>query len=409
MSGMKLLKFIPRSYRARLIRRSLRLPYSLDKDLVFKIAENRNELEQAFRLLHDAYVDAGFMKPHPSGLRVTLYHALPSTTTLIAKYKGQVVGTVSIISRDVFRLPLESIFQIENVLPPVRRVVEISSLAVHKSFRKDKGSLFFALCKYLFHYATDYFHADNFIIAVNPKHVDLYQEVMQFKKIDTQIVESYGFANGAPAVGLYIDLKQAHNDLLLAYDKVPARSSLFNFMFMAKPFRQFHFPLRYFHNSTDPVLSAEDLKYFFTEKTKLFSEITPIEIINLRAVYASSLKHLEIIPNTNLVSIQKSNRQFSRHVVNFYASALNLSGRKVLPLKVVEVSESGIKLERMENDQFEWPATLSIRVQLGESKYTDLKIKQVWAGGHKAGYELTEPEVMWSQMITDLDRLLRAS
>ncbi|HPP47166.1 MAG TPA: hypothetical protein PLF25_06650, partial [Accumulibacter sp.] len=49
--------------------------------LELKIADTREELEACFKLLHDAYVASGFMKRDPSGMRVTIYHALPTTTT----------------------------------------------------------------------------------------------------------------------------------------------------------------------------------------------------------------------------------------------------------------------------------------------------------------------------------------
>ena len=37
-----------------------------DERLQLKIAETTEELEACFTLLHNAYVDSGFMKPHPS-------------------------------------------------------------------------------------------------------------------------------------------------------------------------------------------------------------------------------------------------------------------------------------------------------------------------------------------------------
>ena len=78
---------------------------SADKDnLELKIAQTPQELQECFRLLHDAYVGSGFMKPDPSGLRVTLYHALPTTTTLCAKWNGEVVGTISLIRERMTRI-----------------------------------------------------------------------------------------------------------------------------------------------------------------------------------------------------------------------------------------------------------------------------------------------------------------
>ena len=91
------LAFLPREARFELYRRMVDCDPQPDPRLRLKIAETQDELEACFRLLHDAYVASGFMKPDPSGLRVTPYHALPTTTTLCASFDGEVVGTMSLI------------------------------------------------------------------------------------------------------------------------------------------------------------------------------------------------------------------------------------------------------------------------------------------------------------------------
>ena len=72
---------LPRSRRHRAFRALVNCDPAPDPHLVVKLAETREELEACFRLLHDAYVASGFMRPDPSGMRVTIYHALPTTTT----------------------------------------------------------------------------------------------------------------------------------------------------------------------------------------------------------------------------------------------------------------------------------------------------------------------------------------
>ena len=72
---------LPRALRHKVYRSMVDCNDNPDRKLVLKIADTREELEACFALLHDAYVSSGFMKPDPSGLRVTLYHALPTTTT----------------------------------------------------------------------------------------------------------------------------------------------------------------------------------------------------------------------------------------------------------------------------------------------------------------------------------------
>ena len=95
-TGRKLFSMLPQKRRHEVYRSFVdcKIP---NERLVLKIAESREELEACFKLLHDAYVSSGFMTPDPSGMRVTIYHALPTTTTLCATIGDQVVGTLSLI------------------------------------------------------------------------------------------------------------------------------------------------------------------------------------------------------------------------------------------------------------------------------------------------------------------------
>ena len=86
----KAFSWFPRSVRFSIYRSFVDGDPSPDGRLVLKIAETKEELEACFKLLHDAYVSSGFMQPAASGMRVTIYHALPTTTTLCAKYDGEV-------------------------------------------------------------------------------------------------------------------------------------------------------------------------------------------------------------------------------------------------------------------------------------------------------------------------------
>ena len=82
----KVFSFFPRAFRFAVYRSFVDCDPKPDSRLVLKIAETREELEGCFILLHDAYVSSGFMQPHPSGMRVTIYHALPTTTTLSGNF-----------------------------------------------------------------------------------------------------------------------------------------------------------------------------------------------------------------------------------------------------------------------------------------------------------------------------------
>ena len=100
---------LPREKRFALLRDKTRVEVAPPAKLVLKVAETQEELEACFRLLHDAYVDVGFMTPDPSGLRATIYHALPTTTTLLARYDGRIVGTISLIRESPMGFPMQKI------------------------------------------------------------------------------------------------------------------------------------------------------------------------------------------------------------------------------------------------------------------------------------------------------------
>ena len=97
--------------------------------LELKVAETREELEACFTILHDAYVASGFMKPDPSGMRVTIYHALPTTTTLCAKWEGRVVGTISMIREGVFGV----------IDPNVARIITIEGATGDSAIYERQG------------------------------------------------------------------------------------------------------------------------------------------------------------------------------------------------------------------------------------------------------------------------------
>ena len=171
--------------------------------LQLKIAETREELEACFSLLHDAYVDAGFMRPDPSGMRVTIYHALPTTTTLCAKWDGVVEP-----SRSSARVPWVSPAGHFDLSDLRAREADRRSLglAVHPKFRKTGGAILFPLMKFMYEYSTTFFDTRHLVIAVNQNRIEMYESLLFFQRLTANVVEEYDFANGAPAVGASLDL-----------------------------------------------------------------------------------------------------------------------------------------------------------------------------------------------------------
>lgn len=56
------LKYLPSALRKKLIRSKFQLADDLPSELELKIAETKSEIEQALKLVHDSYVELGYME-----------------------------------------------------------------------------------------------------------------------------------------------------------------------------------------------------------------------------------------------------------------------------------------------------------------------------------------------------------
>ncbi len=335
----RLFAALPEALRFGLYRRAMDFAPAQAGTLELKIADTQQELEQCFALLHDAYVASGFMRPHPSGLRVTPYHALPTTTTLCAKVDGQVVGTLSIVREGVFGFPMQTAFDISSVRAKAGRIAEISALAVHPRYRKTGGSVLFPLMKFMYEYCTKYFDTRHLLIAVNPGHIEMYESLLFFQRLQAQAVDRYDFANGAPAVGATLDLHEAPAVFERAYGHKPGHRNLHHY-FCHTTLAAIQFPPRPWHLSNDPVLTPALMDHFFNRRTQGFAGLDERKRRLLHSLYAGAA-WARVLPPLPAAAASGALRAHPRFSMKCPAS-LNASGLPArLLATIVEISRSG--------------------------------------------------------------------
>lgn len=327
---------LPTFIKTPVLRQVVGFPTEINETLRFKVAETEDELSQAFKLLHDAYVREKLMDPHPSGMRVTKYHALPSTTTLIAIENNVVVGTVSLIRQSAFGIPLKAIFDLSAV-PAGARLAEVSALAIKKDHLRQRGRILFPLLKFLFHYSKDYFGVTHFVIAVNPKWIDFYKSILNFKPLSKKVVSNYSFVNGAPAAGAILNLENAAQVYYKIYSSKRKSRNLYSF-FMDIPCVNMEFPLRKKSIISDPMLSPELLRHFFIKSTNCMASMSDLEHSVLREMYDHP-DYLKWIPEVNVVSIRKK-RAGKRFETDLHAR-LRLPNNRSTHLVIQDVSYQG--------------------------------------------------------------------
>ncbi len=402
----KAFSLFPRSLRFAIFRSFVECDPAPDKRLVLKIAETKEELEACFRLLHDAYVSSGFMKPAPSGLRATIYHALPTTTTLCAKFDGEVVGTLSLIRESVFGFPLQAIFDLKAVRARGGKIAEVSALAVHPDFRKTGGAILFPLMKFMYEYCTTFFDTRHLVIAVNPNRIEMYESLLLFKRLAEAKVDNYDFANGAPAVGAALDLRSAPRKYKDIYDKKPRRKNLYDY-FVRTELPNIRLPQRRYHTTNDPVMTTALLDYFFNQRTQVFQNLTNREKMLLHAIYDLP-EHQKMLPTmSEPPKSGKHLRQHQRHSLKCPGNFLvQVEGKSVATsLQVVELSVFGF----LAHADCELPIRVwgDATVQLGNNEQSTVRAMAVRGkpSGGKIfyGFTLAEPDLAWRKFVGALN------
>ncbi len=203
------------------------------ESLDFGLAIDRDTLEQAFRLQHDQYVAQGYMDPHPTGLRLNIHSALPSTRVFVAKADGRVVGTMTLIVDSQLGLPMDQIYAEAILMRLIRRITL---------------------------YAAEGLRSSDICIAVNPRHATFYRKALYFQ--DFGAMKQYAKVNGAPAVGLRLDCDLLRMLVREEREGRPVASQVYGFLYRKVEVDR---ALSRFIRDQARLFQPEHFSYFFSE------------------------------------------------------------------------------------------------------------------------------------------------
>jgi hypothetical protein len=334
------------------------------------------------------------MVPDPSGLRVTPYHALPATAILCAKVDGRVAGTVSVIGDNPFGLPLQRIIDLSSVRARRGEIAEVSGLAIHPDYRRSGGGVLFALMKLVYEYSTRLLGARHLVIAVHPRHFDLFEALLCFRRLSGRVVPRYAFANGAPAMGGTLDLRHAPELLHKLYAGHPAACNLHRFLFET-PQPGLNLPA-----TRRRPLTPEQVDEFCNRRAGTFAGLSARRRALLRLVL-NAPDYADVLPAAGEAVVLRRHRRF----------AVRRDGRLFLPggservgLQVVEVSRHGFRARIAATVP---PAVwMTALVQLGAEKVSRLQViaaqDAVMDGSHLCGFHIGEPDLAWRKFINAL-------
>lgn len=243
----------------------------LSADFRVEIASTQEDLQSAFALLHDSYVEIGILDPQPSGLRCNQFSFLPTTSIIVAKYKGRVVGTISAIKDSRSGLPSDGDFLEENNL--FRRhgksLAEVSAMAVASEFRGNHA-VTFLLIKFVYNHCRRYFECDHIIATSHPRTKDFVKALMGFE-INGKPT-TYSSLKRAAAIHISLDLSEAHlQKFTNAYrSKNPMRN--LGALFQSHDNR-FHYAKKAEGLQIRPVITPDILNYFCLQQKEVWSRL----------------------------------------------------------------------------------------------------------------------------------------
>lgn len=250
-----------------------------DTKTIYRVARTKQELKEVFSLVYKEYQKRGYIpKGYKSRLRISLFNALPSTTTFVAKQGKDVVAGVTLISDSSMGLPMDKLYkaELDELRKKGRKIAEVSQLAIDTTlfgtgyfsmFNFNKLIFVFKLFKVIFDYALNVGQLTDFCIAINPKQQYLYK-FLTFEQIGP--LRYYDAVNRAPAVAFRLDLTAAE-------ERNKHRKGIYKI---------------FFGNVTDPELfqnkislSLKDLRYFFVKKSDIFKKAKKEQIEYIRSLY----------------------------------------------------------------------------------------------------------------------------
>ena len=402
-AAQRALLLLPRRRRYRVRRFFATYDPTPSPRLVLRIAESRADLEACFRLLHDSYVRQGYMTPDPSGMRLSIHHALPTTSTLCALFDGKVVGTISLIRESALGFPLQRIFDLTSVRARHGNIAEVSALAIHPDFAGIDGPVLLPLLKFLYEYCTTLFDTRHLVIAVHPRHIETYEALLFFRRLAAGVVPAYDFVNGAPAVGARLDLKHAPEILRKHYGERPLRRNLHHY-FVAMRLPNIEMPRRRYYTTNDPVMTPALIDYFFNRKTTVFAHLSERKKRLLHMIYDLP-EYQRVLPPLPPIADAHQLRQHRRFSVRCPGRLATGNGSEPdIAIEISDVSRYGFRASTVHAvPQDGW---LSAVIQLGHQETARLQVHCVQeteiCGHRRYGFQIGEPDLCWRKFVNAL-------
>ena len=263
------------------------------------VANRFDRRHKAYQLLHDLYSEMGITESNDDGLWLSIYDALPETTTFIAKnQQGSVEGALTTVFESSIGLPADDLYkkEIDTIRDAGENICEIISLGIKnngKASVKILASLFY--CAFLHAWKGE--NATVFVITVHSDLENFYRQRVAFDKLGP--VRNYAKVNGAPTVLLNLSL--------LNVDKLRYKRHLFPFYMLNRPHQEELDLAKRIEKMNSPM-SDEEFFTFFINKTDIWEKASPQQKDFIKQVYPVNAVNHDAVSRALAKSVSAKNR-----------------------------------------------------------------------------------------------------
>jgi hypothetical protein len=363
-------------------------PIGRDAEIIYKVATTRSELEQAFTLIQESYVEMKLTVGDPLSMRLSKYNALPTTLVFIAVYKGRVIATMSQIMDTALGLPIESFSSIEILRDTGKRISEISGLAIAKEWRSRSTGVFFPLSSFAILYGQKFVGVDYFVIVTRARVRFFYQALYNFEPIEDKVKKHSG-VNQKKSFAQYVKVENLNS---FYKDKFDDNKCGFNLFHIYSDFpaqfpwlKQIRLPSLKYNICSNQLFDSNDLFYFFLESSAVLSTMSKEDLRVLKSIYRFTSG--EKILGKNL-SDDFEGRTNQRFIVNLVFKFRNKSSGAFCEGKVIEISKGGFAV--LFQDVEHTTKKLEGVIHLNSVIKTGFRASACWTNGVRVGYKITE-------------------
>jgi GNAT superfamily N-acetyltransferase len=206
--GRRLWKFLPWRLKARLLRSQLRFDAGELERYRVHLAQTREQLLAASRLVYSGFRENGAAKEHPAGIRYSPFWLLPTTHVLVGEDEQGLGATLSLIIDGALGIPMARIRPdlVAAVKAEGRTVAEVGSLTVAPG-QRGRG-LIFLLYKALYLLARGS-GVDDLLIGVQPHAVDVYRALLCFEPIGPPLERYPGVESSVLVTPMRLRLRES--------------------------------------------------------------------------------------------------------------------------------------------------------------------------------------------------------